>query len=310
MDKELIILMATYNGEKYIEEQLESILNQTFNDYVIYICDDKSTDLTYEILEKYQLKYPDKIYIKQNKENTGSPKYNFFKLMMDRKAKYIMLCDQDDVWLNNKIEISLKKIKDMESIYGNKCPCLVHTDLIVTDGSLDIISSSFRKSMKADYSKTELKKIIVQNTLTGCTAIYNEALSELIYTEPKYMVMHDWYLMIMASAFGKIDYIDEKPILYRQHMTNEIGMKEVESIFGKLKVLIYGNIRASLAKTYRQAESFLEVYSDKLTEGQRRLLNEYTEIPRKSKLIRCYKILKLGTLKTGLSRIIAHILFV
>ena len=129
------ILLATYNGEKYIAGQIESLLSQTYKDFKLYICDDKSTDDTYSIITDHALKNPAKIIASQNEINAGGAKYNFIKMLMERKADlamplgqddaddYIMLCDQDDVWLPDKIENSLKKIKEnsiIDAVSGNR----------------------------------------------------------------------------------------------------------------------------------------------------------------------------------------------
>ena len=112
------ILLATYNGERYIAGQIESVLAQTYQDFKLYICDDKSTDGTYSIITEYAARYPGKIIATQNEVNSGGAKFNFLNMMVEFNDDYIMLCDQDDVWLPNKVEVSLKKITEMESEFG------------------------------------------------------------------------------------------------------------------------------------------------------------------------------------------------
>ena len=125
-DKKVAILMATYNGEKYLSEQIESIINQTFTDWVLYIHDDGSTDGTLEIIKKYVKIYPKKIILIQG-ERTGGAKFNFFSLMDKVTAEYIMFSDQDDWWLPDKINKTLEKCIKIEN--GQKdTPVVVFTD--------------------------------------------------------------------------------------------------------------------------------------------------------------------------------------
>ena len=306
------ILLTSYNGEKYISEQIESLLNQTMQDFRLFISDDRSTDNTFEIALEYAGKYPGKINIVQNKENSGGAKYNFIKMMIEHKDDYVMLCDQDDVWLPNKIEATLTKMKTMENEFGARTPLLVHTDLCVVNEKLETISPSFKAAMNADYGKTRLHNQIIQNTLTGCTAMYNRALADLIIIGiPPFIVMHDWWLMLIASAFGKISSLDMQTVLYRQHNMNEIGAKDVRTFRYKLRKIINNKeIKEAIAGTYLQAESFLNVYKRQLSQEQIDLLEEYCKIPLKNKLKKWQTVLRLGTLKNGFARNVAYFLFI
>ena len=224
------ILLASYNGEKYIAGQIDSLLNQTIQDFRLFICDDASTDDTYSMLSDYSNKNPGKIHVSRNRKNSGGAKHNFIEMMINHKDDYVMLCDQDDVWLPTKIEVTLAKMREMESEFGSETPLLVHSDLVVVSKKLETIFPSFKIAMNADYSKTELQNQIIQNTLTGCKVMYNKSLADLITEVPEYMVMHDWWLIIIASAFVVIGTINEPTILYRQHEDNDIGAKNVRSL--------------------------------------------------------------------------------
>ena len=137
------ILMATYNGELYLEEQIKSIIKQSYKNWILYIRDDGSKDNTLKIINRYTYKYPDKIkLIADDRGNLGS-NMNFKELMQYSKNEYCMFCDQDDVWLEDKIKLSLDKIKKLENKYGKNTPILVHTDLKVVNEKLDEISESF-----------------------------------------------------------------------------------------------------------------------------------------------------------------------
>ena len=306
------ILLATYNGGKYVAAQIESLLEQTCPFDKLYIQDDCSTDNTWDILQDFARREPDRIVLSRTPQNTGSAKYNFYDLMSRVRDDYLMLCDQDDVWLPEKIEKTLTKMRELEAQYGAEVPLLVHTDARVVDGDLRVINPSFKAAMNANYDRTRLRDQVIQNTLTGCTALYNRALAELLKPPvPKGMVMHDWWLMLTASAFGHIAHLDEPTLLYRQHGDNEVGAKDVRTlgyIWGR--VTHGGQVRAAIAGTYGQAESLLERYRDKLTDEQVYLLTEYSRIPGKNKLGRWWTVMRLRTFKNGLSRNIAYFWFI
>ncbi len=305
------ILLASYNGEKYIAQQIESILTQTEQNFIIYVNDDCSSDRTYEIEKKYEAMYPDKIKVTRNKKNSGNAKYNFINMMIEHKDDYVMLCDQDDVWLPNKIEITLKKMKSMERRFGKEKPALVHTDLVVVDEKLNVISKSFKKMMNADYGKIRINNEIVQNTLTGCTVMYNKALAEYIKNTPKYMVMHDWWLMLIASAFGNIGIVNYQTVLYRQHGKNVVGTRNMRSYkFMLLMFLEKGNyIRNALKESYIQAGSFYCMYGKMLNCESKNVVFMYSRMISMCKFKKIITLFKLNTFKNGLFRKIAQIIY-
>ena len=308
----IIILMATYNGEKYISQQIDSILSQTCQDFVLYINDDNSDDNTYKIAYEYSSKYPEKVIVTKNNKNTGSAKHNFINMMIQHKNDYVMLSDQDDVWLPNKIEITYNEIKKCEAEYDASTPILVHTDLKVANNDLTkIISQSYKEAMNSDYNRTLLRNQIIQNTPTGCTMIYNRSLADLIINEPDYLVMHDWWIVLIAAAFGKIVPMDSQTVLYRQHNNNEVGAKDVRTLKYKIgKLVRYNEIKDALKNSYKQAKCFLSIFKDKLTDEQIKLLTDYSNIPNRTKMMRFITICRLGTFKTGFARKVAQVLFI
>lgn len=305
------ILLASYNGEKYIAEQIESLLGQTIQDFTLFVCDDQSTDDTFAIINEYAQKYSDKIFVYQNEKNTGGAKHNFIKMMVERKDNYIMLCDQDDVWLPDKIEKSLLKIRELEAIYGTDEPLLVHTDLKVVDKNLNVISSSFVKMSRTNYEKKTLNHLLTRNIAAGCTQIYNKAMADLIFAEPEYMVVHDWWIALIASAFGKISAIYEPTILYRQHGSNSIGAKK-ELSFANIyyRLTNFKKMADTVKGTYTQAKSFLSLYYDRLSHEQQDLLGAYASIPRRSIAGRMRILFKYKVFMYGFMRKFAQILIV
>lgn len=307
----ITILMATYNGQKYLSEQLDSILKQTLQNFIVFVSDDCSDDGTWDIVQHYVTAYPKKIKAARREKNSGNAKYNFFSMMAAVDSDYIMLCDQDDVWLPDKIDKTLARIKQMEGEHGKEKPLLVHTDLCVVDRNLREINASFREAMNVGYMRTSLNHALIQNTLTGCTVMYNRALSVLLTEIPRFMVMHDWFLMLVASAFGEIGYLDEATILYRQHGNNEVGANDVRTVRYKLKRFFNcKEVRQAIYNTYPQAESFLALYGNRLTEGQRLLVAGYCEIPSLPKWRRWRSVAQLRTYKNGAVRNLAYFIFI
>lgn len=230
IDDKVEILLATYNGEKYLGSLLESIKNQTYTNWRLVIRDDDSTDATLQIIQQYkaQIKPPNQVIcVKDNKGNLG-PIQNFSVLLHRSTASYVMFCDQDDVWKPDKIKISLNKLISLESLYGKDTPILVHTDLIVVNDKLEQISPSFWKSQKLDPNiGSYLNKLLFHNVITGCTMLINRAAIKRSLSIPKQALMHDYWISLIVAKYGIIEYIPQSTIYYRQHQKSEIGTKNI-----------------------------------------------------------------------------------
>ena len=197
----ITVLLAAYNGEKYLSEQLDSLLGQSFNDFKILIRDDASTDNTVKIAEEYCEKYPDKIALIKG-EGTGSACRNFFELIKAVDDDYVMFCDQDDVWLPEKIAKTFKKMRETES-ENAALPVLIHSNLKVVDRNLNVISDSFFEFQAISPERDSLNNLLMQNNVTGCTVMINRKMLELAKEAPDNCVMHDWWLALLACIFGK-----------------------------------------------------------------------------------------------------------
>ena len=306
----LTILLATYNGEKYLSAQLDSLLAQTFTNFKIWVQDDVSTDSTWDMLTSYQSRYPGKFHLTKRKINSGSAMDNFFDLMTTVRDDYIMLCDQDDVWLPNKIELTMTKMHAMEKDYPD-LPILVHTDLQVVDQHLNVINPSFKRQTKRDYNRMSFHQVLNLNNVSGCTVMYNLALAKLLLTSPTHCLMHDWWLQLVATALGKVGHINDGTLLYRQHGQNACGAKDVSKLSYKLDRLLNGKeLKKTLHETCRQAGCLLTIYHDKLTNVQKYILSEYAAIPQMNKMQRIKTICKLRTFMPSISRNIALFLFI
>ncbi len=295
------ILMAVYNGEKYIAKQIDSILSQSYKDWTLYIRDDASTDSTRVIIRQYMAKYPDKIKLFANAENSGSPKANFFELIRNSKGDIIFTCDQDDIWENDKIEITLKEFENV-----NK-PMLVHTDLTVIDENDNVIFPSMIKSQHIDTSRTALNQILVQNIITGCTMAFNRDLSDIL-KEPELLPVHDWWIGAVASAFGEIRFIDKCSVRYRQHSSNICGPQNMNSPKYIAKRMSDKNrAKKMLELGYVMAVELLEKYQ--MPYRYKAMLKDYSQMENKNKFQKLAVIIKYGIWKSGFIRKIGQIWF-
>lgn len=284
------ILLATYNGEKYLAEQINSILSQTILDWKLLIRDDGSTDRTVEIISHYTERYPDKIvHIVDNDKNLGATR-NFERLMEHSTAPYSMFCDQDDIWFPDKLEKSLQKLQTMEQQYGADIPLLVYTDLSVCDEEGILIANSFWKYQGCDPSlPLDDAKALVQNNATGNTFIFNRVLCEQALPFSPDAVMHDWWVALIALYLGKIDYITDQTMLYRQHNTNVSGVKGKNILPMLRKLPRYCH---TLEKNVKQAKSFLENFQTSLDQNQINTLQAYTILFYINRFQRLFKLLE------------------
>ncbi len=274
------ILMATYNGSKYVAEQIDSILNQTYENYHLTISDDASTDNTVEIIDSYVSAYPSKITKVVSNIHFGNARDHFFWLMKKCNENYIMFSDQDDVWNKNKIEISMNELLKLEEKNTKDTSLLVFTDQTVVDSNLNIISKSMMTYQKQDTTSIDYKKLLFQNIVTGCTVCTNKALVELSlkFKDSNSIVMHDWWLAIVASRFGEVAYINQSTMLYRQHASNSVGAQDVKSARYKISVLKNIDIlKDKIQKKKKQAELFEKVYSDDLSNKDKQFLNHFVK---------------------------------
>lgn len=289
------ILVATYNGERYLVKQLDSLISQvTEFRFRIIISDDFSTDSTVLIIKSYLEKY-DHIVFYPAKENLGViGRFNF--LSEKSSAKYIMFCDQDDVWHQNKIQKQIECLMEIENIHGCKTPILVHSDLSVVDKDLNTINNSFIK-LKKLYPVPKVKNLIIENSFTGCAMAVNSQLLKIALPFPKQIIMHDWWLGLIGTVGGKIHFIDVPLIEYRQHERNVIGSGSklnFQKILKKLKYLIFNReVNLRIMATSQQANALIErINTEKITMDYAdvKILSEYARNTNSSLRTRLYII--------------------
>lgn len=306
----IAILMAVYNGEKYLSEQIDSILAQSESDWQLFINDDCSSDGSYDIALKYAKEHPERIIVSRNGSPSGSACANFMGMLGRTDAEYAMFCDQDDIWLPNKIKLTLQKMKELEKSFGNT-PLLVHTELSVTDSELSITAPSFTRFQGLKPRYNSLNRLLCQNNVTGCTVMMNRALIELVRNAPAdKMLMHDWWIALAASAFGHIGFVDEPLIKYRQHGNNQLGAVNNRSLQGAI-MIVKERLRTKkrVSVTYVQASQFYEYYKPLLNEKSRTVLEKYIDIPSHLKLGRAARLVRYGFLKQNFMTAVGQLIF-
>ncbi|HEM2547512.1 TPA: glycosyltransferase family 2 protein [Streptococcus suis] len=278
------ILMSTYNGQQFLAEQIRSIQEQTFADWTLLIRDDGSSDQTKDLLQDFA-RQDSRIRLIDIEElkNIGVIK-SFHRLVQYEKADYYFFSDQDDVWLPDKLEVSLQEAQS----YPADQPLMVYMDLTVVNQDLEVMSESMIRS-QSHHANTQLVEELTENTVTGGVAMINYALAEL-WTGTEDILMHDWYLALLASALGKLVFIDKPGELYRQHADNVLGARTLSKRFKKwIRPHILFKVYWELIKNSQKQASFL--LDKPLSPADRELVQAFVTIMDKPLLER-YQILK------------------
>lgn len=220
------ILLSTYNGERFLKQQIDSIINQTFTDWCLIIRDDCSTDGTLNIIEDYISTYPDRIkLVDKGTQNLGSSK-SFERLLDFVENDYFMFSDQDDIWCKDKIEKSLSEMHRIETLYGKNIPLMVCSDAQCINTNGNMICPSFFEFQKfIDTTKKDIN-LLALNVVQGSTALMNKRVLDFVRPFPKY-VIHDQWMAVITAHYGKVSYLHEQLLFYRQHDHNVLGALNV-----------------------------------------------------------------------------------
>lgn len=231
------VLLATYRPDvNFLEEQRMSILAQ----------------------EGVQVR----ILSREDDEGLG-PCMNFAKLLECSTADYAAFCDQDDVWMRDKLVRSMDKMKECEAIYGKDVPILVFTDAKVVDGNLRILDESLFVRTKINPKRVRPSQLILQNVANGNTMLFNAALRKKVGSIPCEAFMHDHWMMLVASAFGHIVCLNEPTLLYRQHSGNVLGGAKVGAAYYLARMAQgFSSLKKRLYLNILQAAAFALRYSD------------------------------------------------
>lgn len=285
------ILMATYNGEKFLAQQIESIQKQTFKEWNLLIRDDGSSDKTCDIIRNFTAKDSRIRFINENEHHNLGVIKSFFMLVNYEVADFYFFSDQDDVWLPEKLSVSLEAAKHKAS----DVPLLVYTDLKVVNQELNILQDSMIRA-QSHHANTTLLPELTENTVTGGTMMINHALAEKWFT-PNDILMHDWFLALLAASLGEIIYLDLPTQLYRQHDNNVLGARTMDKRFKILREgpkSIFIRYWKLIHDSQKQASLIVDKYGDIMTANDLELIKCFIKIDKQPFMTRLRWLWKYG----------------
>ncbi len=213
------VLLAVYNGRHYLREQLESLFGQTVDDFSIYVHDDGSTDGSMDVVEEFSQKNPGRV-VTLDGDPTGGAKYNFWYMMGQVEADIYFFCDQDDVWVSQKVE------RERAALEGVEHPRVVFSDMVVVDDGMNEVAPSFIRYTGCDAGLRAYPQLIIDNVAAGATIAFNRPLRDALVAAEMDLAeveMHDGLVMAAGDLLGDVEYVDEPLVYYRQHADNEVG---------------------------------------------------------------------------------------
>ena len=282
------VILCSYKGDKYIETQRKSILEQkTCEEFRLYEYDDE---------------------IRQS----GSAALNFLSAIKEvPKADYYMLSDQDDVWHDDKIETLVRFIKG----HDDDMPVLCFSDAVVVDENLNKIADSFVKYQKLSPGRTDFNHLLLQNQVTGAACIFNNKLRDklLEHEVPRHAAVHDHWLALIASAFGRIWYLDRALYDYRQHENNVLGARKADVIgeaYERMSAEGSKNAHAGYNALFAQAQEFLDYYHNDMSPEQIEACEAFISLPGLSKIDKIKTVIKYGFTYNNTYRTFGEMLFI
>lgn len=319
---EVEVLLATYNGERFLREQLDSIFAQDYGNVRVLARDDGSGDRTVDILNEYAERFPGRLRLMPPSPPTGSPKNNFLLLMKASNADYVCFSDQDDVWLPDKVSRTRKAMDQLELRWGKKVPLLVFTDLALVDENLRMIHESFWTCLHIIPERINRRaQLMVHSVVTGSTAMLNRPLLDLSLRMSEDAYMHDGWVSWVASYMGKSSIIKTQTVLYRQHDRNVLGAgKSLDgtevtppnrSLWEKIR---HPRIAAGHVLVWdlsqRHARAFLKEYDKELSRSERKLLEAFLQCQTsRSPFVRVATLVSHGFFYVGLKPNLALMIY-
>ena len=318
------VILCTYNGEKYLEKQIKSIMEQDREDFCLLYSDDGSTDSTKAILQSLQEKYGRRMRAFPRPMHSGSPAKHFLSILSALakgeveidNLEYIFLADQDDDWFPDKLSKTISVIKEEERKFGESLPILCHTDCSLVNSRGELLAKSYRRYQKLPGASCRFSRLLLQNHVTGASVGINKALLQYCKEIPEQVKMHDHWLALLANCFGEIQYLPYATYAYRQHGENVLGakkasvLKECEERLAASKEkdkedTIYSSYRALFA----QGRELKRLFGDRLREIKRKVLEAFLSLEEKSRLGKITTMALFGIYPYPLYRGIGAMLF-
>lgn len=261
MDKKIVILLSTYNGEKYIKEQIDSILNQTYSNIQLIVRDDGSCDSTISILKQYEAENKLVLYMGENKGFVNS----FFELLKKENSDYYAFADQDDIWKQDKIERAIKKLEKE----NNNIPLLYCSNYTICDDKGNI-KEKHRKIKNISFANS-----LVECIAPGMTMVINRKTTELILSK-KYdeCYYHDWWMYMICVSLGKVIYDDYESVIYRRHSDAETKQEQnwIKVQIWRIKQIIFSRYFKNVKK---QIQFFYNEYKEQLEEEHIKIIEPF-----------------------------------
>ena len=293
-----VVLLAACNGSCHLPELLVSLQSQSDPDFTVLMQDDGSTDDTLSLLKGAAAQDPRFSFGTEQGKHLGAAG-NFLSLARQVKDAYVLFCDQDDIWEEDKIQILKQAMTDLESEYGEKTPLLVHSDCSLINEEGEPVGESFFAHQGWDPGAVTLPRLLVQNNVTGCTLMMNPPLAKLVAenAKAKELFMHDWFIALTAASFGRIAFINCPLTRYRQHGDNAIGASKKSLPVRALSALMNRDkAKRRILLTYTHTQVFRKLYEGKLPPEALKTVDGYLATKRMRKIPRILAVRRMGCL--------------
>ena len=318
------VILCTYNGEKYLEKQIKSIMEQDREDFCLLYSDDGSTDSTKAILQSLQEKYGRRMRAFPRAMHSGSPAKHFLSILSalakgeveTDNLEYIFLADQDDEWFPNKLSKTISVIKEEERKFGESLPVLCHTDCSLVNSRGELLAKSYRRYQKLPGASYRFSRLLLQNHVTGASVGINKALLQYCKEIPAEVKMHDHWLALLANCFGEIQYLPYASYAYRQHGENVLGAKKAsvlkeceERLAASKEKDKEDTIHSSYRALFAQGRELKRLFGDPLPEIKKKVLDAFLSLEGKSRLGKITTMALFGIYPYPLYRGIGAMLF-
>ena len=318
------VILCTYNGEKYLEKQIKSIMEQDREDFCLLYSDDGSTDSTKATLQSLQEKYGRRMRAFPRPMHSGSPAKHFLSILSalakgeveTENLEYIFLADQDDEWFPDKLSKTISVIKEEERKFGESLPILCHTDCTLVNSRGELLAKSYRRYQKLPGASYRFSRLLLQNHVTGASVGINKALLQYCKEIPEQVKMHDHWLALLANCFGEIQYLPYASYAYRQHEENVLGAKKA-SVLKECEERLAASkekdkedaIHSSYRALFSQGRELKRLFGDLLPEIKRKVLEAFLSLEGKSRLGKITTMALFGIYPYPLYRGIGAMLF-
>ena len=318
------VILCTYNGEKYLEKQIKSIMEQDREDFCLLYSDDGSSDSTKAILQSLQERYGKKMLAFPRSMKSGSPAKHFLSILSAlakgevdiENLEYIFLADQDDEWFPDKLSKTISVIKEEERKFGKSLPILCHTDCSLVNSRGELLAKSYRRYQKLPGASYRFSRLLLQNHVTGASVGINKALLQYCKEIPAEVKMHDHWLALLANCFGEIQYLPYASYAYRQHGENVLGAKKAsvlkeceERLAASKEKDKEDSIHSSYRALFAQGRELKRLFGDRLPEIKRKVLEAFLSLEEKSRLGKITTMALFGIYPYPLYRGIGAMLF-